>query len=174
MKATNKLINPLIVGAALLATSMCANAQTGVSFTNDSGTGYNIGYEMKSRTLETGISTNIVYNKPSGSGRSDYTTFFFGGYAGKRVTLTKDGIFSYGAMGSYGLYRSSKDAAVNSDTREPMVVGAYTGLAYVPSKSIELFTRLMPISYNRKNSNAVEIELFGEGAMGIKYFFSKK
>lgn len=39
MKATNKLKNPFVMGAALLATSMCANAQTGASINNASLTG---------------------------------------------------------------------------------------------------------------------------------------
>jgi hypothetical protein len=174
MKATNKLINPLVMGAALLATSMCANAQNGISITHDDAAGgYTLGYEMRTSTLEAGFGGAMDYNKPTAATKPDYGLAVFGAYVGKRVPISKEGNYSYGLMGAYGLYTDSVRAASSSQDEDPFVIGGYFGLAHAPGNSLEVFTRIMPISYERKDSGKVEIEFFSEGAMGVKYFLSK-
>ena len=128
---------------------------------------------MRTNAFEAGISASVLHNKPDTAGRDDYDTYYIGGYAGKRVTLAKDGIFSYGVIGNYDVYGDSADATADGCSTEPMTIGAYTGLAYMPNKNFEVFTRTMPLSYERKDEGQVEIEFISEGAMGIKYFFSK-
>ena len=82
-----------------------------------------------------------------------------------------DVTFGYGILGNYGFYGNKANAAESDKTKEPYTIGPYISLSYSPNDNVEIFARVMPVSYERNSENKIEVELFQEGHVGIKYLF---
>ena len=172
----------LLLGIGLLATQLYAHPNTptnefkhGVSIFHDqlSNMNFAIGLETENNMFEAGINFSANRVNPSVSSSPDYTEFYLGGVIGKRQSIPGNGCLSYGVLTNYGFYSNDTDAKASGLTKNPFAIGPYIGLAYAPNKNFELFTRIMPVSYDKNGNNTVEYEFFQEGQIGIKYFFDK-
>lgn len=74
-------------------------------------------------------------------------------------------------LGNYGFYDNDSNAASSWATKNSFTIGAYIGLGYEPKPNIEIFARVMPLSYERNSANQKEIYMFQEGHVGMRYFF---
>ncbi len=74
-------------------------------------------------------------------------------------------------LGNYGFYNNDSNAASDGSTHNPVTLGAYVGLSYEPNPNVEMFARVMPLSYEKNYVNSKEIEMFQEGHVGVRYFF---
>lgn len=79
--------------------------------------------------------------------------------------------FGYGILGNYGFYGNKDNADANGKTKEPYSIGPYISLIYSPNEHVDIFSRVMPISYERNDEGLEEVEFFQEGHIGIKYHF---
>ena len=130
---------------------------------------FSVGYDKVTNDTEFGVNFSLDSNKDVSTG--DYTEIYVGLLAGMRKEMKGNTNLSYGVLGNYGFYSDDSNAASSWATKNPFTIGAYLGLGYNPNPNIEIFARVMPLSYERNSANQKEIEMFQEGHVGIRYFF---
>jgi hypothetical protein len=134
----------------------------GIAMMYDKGdSSFGIGLALKNALLEAGINAR--------AGRSHANASFsdgsVGGYTGLRYSLKDKIIGSAGIMGNCANHPYGY-------SHTPYTIGAYVGLSYEPSDSIQIFARIMPFSYKRLRITHYErYGFFEEGQIGLAFFF---
>ena len=126
-----------------------------------------IGLDVQNQNLEMGLTGSVARNETANDLK--YTESFLGLYGGYRQALQDNVYAAVGVQGNYGFHSGNADTA--GLTKNPFTVGPYVGLEYQPTSHIQIFTRVMPYSYERKADNEKQSEFFQEGQIGLKYFF---
>lgn len=143
--------------------------QFGVSaFYDEMVDDFAMGIEMHNNRFEAGINGSVDRNTTKSDVK--YTEYYVGAFAGVRKALRKDVYGSIGIMGNYGFHSGDWDQ--DGLTHNPYTLGAYVGFAYQPQPYIQVFARVMPVSYERNNKNKKEWEIFQEGQVGLAYYFT--